>query len=53
LHEGENLIKSPGVLDLNRSEIDASADFVIGASTIVRPRYHAPRSDDGLGAAIA
>jgi hypothetical protein len=53
LHDGENLVKSPGVLDVNRSEIDASADFIVGSSTVMRPRYHAPRADDGLGAGIA
>jgi len=53
LHEGETIVKGPGVLDVNRSDVDSNADFVIGASTIARPRYHAPRSDDGLGAAVA
>jgi hypothetical protein len=53
LHEGETLVKSPDVINVNRSDVDANADFVIGASTIARPRYHAPRSDDGLGAAVA
>jgi hypothetical protein len=38
---------------VNRSDVEASADFVIGAATLARPRYHAPRADDGLGAAIA
>lgn len=53
LHDGETLVKRPGVIDVNRSDVDASADFIIGAAAISRPRYHAPRSDDGLGAAIA
>ena len=53
LHEGETIVKGPGVIDVNRSDVDSNADFVIGASTIARPRYHAPRSDDGLGAAVA
>jgi hypothetical protein len=53
LHEGETLVKSPGVIDVNRSDVDANADVVIGAATLARPRYHAPRADDGLGAAIA
>jgi hypothetical protein len=53
LREGETMVKSPGVIDVNRSDVDSNADFVIGASTIARPRYHAPRSDDGLGAAVA
>jgi hypothetical protein len=53
INEGERLIKGPGELDVKPSDVDAGADFVIGTSTIARPRYHAPRADDGLGAAIA
>jgi hypothetical protein len=53
LREGETLVKKPGVIDVNRSDVDAHADLAIGAATVARPRYHAPRADDGLGAAIA
>jgi hypothetical protein len=53
LHEGETLVKKPGVINVNRSDVDALADFVIGTATVARPRNHAPRADDGLGAAIA
>lgn len=53
LRDGEIVVKRPGVIDVNRSDVDASADFVLGAASISRPRYHAPRSDDGLGSAIA
>jgi hypothetical protein len=53
LREGESLVKQPGVIDLNRSDVDAHADFVIGTPRILRPRYHAPRGDDGLGSGIA
>ena len=53
LRERETLVKKPGVLSVNRSDVDASADFVIGAATVVRPHNHGPRADDGLGAAIA
>ena len=49
LLQGEAIVKKPGVIDLNRSDVDAHADFVISNS---RPRY-APRQDDGLGAPIA
>jgi hypothetical protein len=52
LRDGEKLIKQPGVINVNRSDIDAHADFVLGASGVARPRYHAPRTDDGLGSAI-
>jgi hypothetical protein len=53
LHDGETLIKHPDVINVNRSDVDAHADFVVGAARVVRPRYRAPRSDDGLGASIA
>jgi Carboxypeptidase regulatory-like domain len=52
LHEGETIIKKPDVIDVNRSDVDAHADFIVGASRIVRPRFRAPRADDGLGSAI-
>ena len=53
LNEGETLVKRPDVINVNRSDVDAHADFVVGSSSVERPKYHAPRSDDGLGAAIA
>lgn len=53
LRDGESLVKQPGVINVNRSDVDANADFVLGPARVERPRYHAPRADDGLGAAIA
>jgi hypothetical protein len=53
LREGETLLKKPDVISVNRSDIDAHADFVVGAARVSRPRYRLPRSDDGLGSAIA
>jgi carboxypeptidase family protein len=53
LGDGETIVRQPSILDVNRSDIDAHADFVIDASRAARPRYRAPRSDDGLGSAIA
>jgi len=52
LLDGEHLVKKPDVLDVDRSDVDAHADFVLDSPSVERPRYHAPRSDDGLGAAI-
>jgi hypothetical protein len=49
LLHGEAIVKKPGVIELNRSDVDAHADFVISAT---RPRY-VPRTDDGLGSPIA
>ena len=53
LLDGETLIKRPDVINVNRSDVDAHADFVLGASRASRPRTRMPRSDDGLGAGIA
>lgn len=52
LREGESLVKQPGVLELNRSDADANADFIVGSARISRP-HHGHRADDGLGAPIA
>lgn len=53
LRDGEAIVSQPGVIDVNRSDVDARADFMIGLAKVLRPRYPAPRGDDGLGAAIA
>ena len=53
LLDGETLIKRPDVINVNRSDVDAHADFVLGAARASRPRTRMPRSDDGLGAGIA
>ena len=51
---GEALLRQPGVLKLDRSDVDAFADFVIGSPRVSRPRSPRPvRGDDGLGAPIA
>jgi hypothetical protein len=52
LHDGETLIKKPDVINVNRSDVDAHADFIVGAARVSRPRFRAPRADDGLGSAI-
>jgi hypothetical protein len=52
LLDGETLVKKPDVLHVNRSDVDAHADFVLGAARILRPRNRTPRADDGLGSAI-
>jgi len=53
LLDGETIIKKPDVIHVNRSDVDAHADFVIGVVRVSRPRNPAPRTDDGLGSAIA
>lgn len=53
LLDGETLVKRPGVITVNRSDVDAHADFVIGTNRVARPRFAAPRFDNGLGPPIA
>jgi hypothetical protein len=53
LLDGEVIIKQPGVIDVNRSDVDANADFVLGTSRVMKPRWPRLRGDDGLGAPIA
>lgn len=53
LREGESLVKQPGIMNINRSDVDAHADFVLGSGRIARPRGPAYRMDLGLGAPIA
>ena len=50
---GETLVKQPGVINVNRSDVDAHADFVVGNSRIARPRFASPRAADGLGSPSA
>ena len=52
LREGEAIVREPGVIHVDRSAVDADADFVIGTSRISRPRP-AYRIDDGLGSPVA
>jgi hypothetical protein len=53
LRDGEVLVKRPSVIDVNRSDVDAHADFVLGVSRVLRPRSRLLRGDDGLGAPSA
>jgi hypothetical protein len=53
LRDGESIVKQPGVINLNRSDVDAHADFVIGSVRVSRPRSPQYRADDGLGSPIA
>jgi hypothetical protein len=53
LLEGEVIIKQPSIISVNRSDVDAHADFIVGTSKISRPRWPRMRGDDGLGSPIA
>lgn len=53
LLEGESLVKRPGIITLDRSDVDAFADFVIGSSRISRPRPRPSSPGNALGAPVA
>lgn len=53
LRDGETIVKQPGIMNVNRSDVDASADFVLGVVRISRPRHPAYQTDPALGAPIA
>lgn len=52
LTNGESILKQPGIMNVNKSDVDAHADFVIGTTKVSRPRFPA-NSDFGLGPPIA
>ncbi|MGH8639173.1 MAG: carboxypeptidase-like regulatory domain-containing protein, partial [Burkholderiales bacterium] len=47
LRDGESLVKQPGIMNVNKSDVDAHADFVIGSTRVSRPRGPAMRTDHG------
>ena len=53
LRDGEVLVKKPSIMNVNRSDVDAHADFVLGVARAVRPRSRQLRSADGLGSPSA
>ena len=53
LREGEVLVKKPSIINVNRSDVDAHADFVLGVARVARPRFRQPRGEDGLGSPSA
>jgi hypothetical protein len=52
LLDGEAIVREPGVIHVDRSDVDTNADFVIGTSRASRPRP-AYKVDDGLGSPVA
>lgn len=53
LRDGEMLVKSPGVVDLDTGDIDSHVEFVLAAARVDRPRGAGYRVDNGLGSPIA
>jgi hypothetical protein len=53
LHDGETLVKQPGIVDLDKGDIDSHIEFVLGPSrAAARHRSPAYRLDNGLGSPI-
>ena len=51
---GESILKQPGVMNVNRSDVDAHADFIIGSAKGLRSRRPSGGPADGsLGPPIA
>ena len=50
---GETIEKRPSEIDVNPSDVDAHADFVLGSGRLTRPRLPRLRVDHGLGAPSA
>ena len=53
LRDGETLVKRPGVVDLEKGDIDSHIEFVLSTVRVVRPSGPAYRLDNGLGSPIA
>jgi len=53
LRDGEVIVKRPGVMTIDRSDVDAHADFVLGVARTARPRQPVNRGFAGLGAPSA
>ena len=47
---GESILKRPGIMDINKSDVDAHADFIVGSGHVAGHRLAAPKVDNGLGA---
>jgi hypothetical protein len=52
LKDGETLTKRPGIIDLDKGDIDSHIEFVLSLVRLARPRGPAYRLDNGLGSPI-
>jgi hypothetical protein len=53
LDPGEAVLQDPGVIDVNRSDLDPHRDIVIGQTRASHPTHPASAIPDGLGPPIA
>jgi hypothetical protein len=51
LQTGESILKQPGVMNVNKSDVDAHADFIIGSARVMTPRISSP-PNPALGSPI-
>jgi hypothetical protein len=53
LRDGETLVKRPGIVDMDRGDVDRHVEFVLGPARVSRPRGPGYRMNDGLGSPVA
>lgn len=53
LKDGETILKRPGIVDLDKGDIDSHVEFVLSPVRVARPHGPAYRLDNGLGSPIA
>jgi len=53
LKDGETIVKRPGIIDMDKGDIDSHIEFVLGPSRIARPHGPAYHLDNGLGSPVA
>jgi hypothetical protein len=53
LHDGETIVKRPGIIDLGHGDIDSHIEFVLANVRVARPHGPGYRMDNGLGSPIA
>jgi hypothetical protein len=53
LKDGEAIVKRPGIVDLDKGDIDSHIEFVLAPARVARPSGPGYRVDNGLGSPIA
>jgi hypothetical protein len=53
LKDGETIVKRPGIVEMDKGDIDSHIEFVLGPSRIARPHGPAYHIDNGLGSPVA
>lgn len=53
LKDGETIVKRPGIVDMDKGDIDSHIEFVLGPARVARPNGPAYRVENGLGSPVA